>query len=148
MLMHQASLSNTFYRSMTCKCQNNYTDLVVSNAALEWSAVSEPYTSGLARIILSILCHLAAVYFIGVHKFDYNFKKFWKREPPKGIMWPFMMDGQIPTLSRTRYRLNLHKKNDRTNSLIFCTYHVGACIFFNVICISMHDLNFNFPCMI
>ena len=21
-----------------------------------------------------------------VHKFDYNFKKFWKREPPKGIM--------------------------------------------------------------
>ena len=40
--------------------------------------------------------HLAAVYeFIGVHKFDYNFKKFWKREPPQGVMRPFIkMDGQ------------------------------------------------------
>ena len=40
--------------------------------------------------------HLAAVYeFIRVHKFDYDFKKFWKREPPKGIMRPFIkMDGQ------------------------------------------------------
>ena len=40
--------------------------------------------------------HLAAVYeFIRVHKFDYNFKKFWKRKPPKGIMRPFIkMDGQ------------------------------------------------------
>ena len=39
--------------------------------------------------------HLAAVYeFIRVHKFDYDFKKFWKREPPKGIMRPFIkMDG-------------------------------------------------------
>ena len=39
--------------------------------------------------------HLAAVYeFIRVHKFDYNFKKFWKREPSKGIMRPFIkMDG-------------------------------------------------------
>ena len=40
--------------------------------------------------------HLAAVYeFIRARKFDYNFKKFWKREPPKGIMRPFIkMDGQ------------------------------------------------------
>ena len=40
--------------------------------------------------------HLAAVYeFIMVHRFDYNFKKFWKREPPKGIMRPITkMDGQ------------------------------------------------------
>ena len=39
--------------------------------------------------------HLAAVYeFIRVHKFDYNFKKFWKRKQPKGIMRPFIkMDG-------------------------------------------------------
>ena len=30
-----------------------------------------------------------------VHKFDYNFKKFWKREPPQGVMRPFIkMDGQ------------------------------------------------------
>ena len=29
-----------------------------------------------------------------VHKFDYNFKKFWERKPPKGIMRPFIkMDG-------------------------------------------------------
>ena len=27
-------------------------------------------------------------------KFSYDFKKFWKREPPKGIMRPFIkMDG-------------------------------------------------------
>ena len=40
--------------------------------------------------------HLAAVYeFVRVHKFDYDFKKFWKRKPPKGIMRPFIkMDGQ------------------------------------------------------
>ncbi len=31
--------------------------------------------------------HLVAVYeFIRVHKFDYNFKKFQKRNPPKGII--------------------------------------------------------------
>ena len=40
--------------------------------------------------------HLAAVYeFIRVYKFDYNFKRFWKRESPKGIMRPFIkMDDQ------------------------------------------------------
>ena len=61
--------------------------------------------------------HLAAVYeFIKVHKFDYNFKKFWKREPPKGIMRPFIkMDGRNPDIA---YRLNLHKNNDCTNK--FC----------------------------
>ena len=40
------------------------------------------------------LAHLAAVYeFIKIHKFDYDFKKFWNRKPPKGIMRPFIKMG-------------------------------------------------------
>ena len=65
------------------------------------------------------------------------------RQRPERIHAAIHKDGwpaESSTGRRTRYRLNLHKKNDRTNSLIFCTYHVGACIFFNVICTSMHDL--------
>ena len=35
--------------------------------------------------------HMEAVYeFIRIHKFDYDFKKFWNRRPPKGIMRPFI----------------------------------------------------------
>ena len=38
--------------------------------------------------------HLTAVYeFIKIHKFDYDFKKFWNRKPPKGIMRPFIKVG-------------------------------------------------------
>ena len=62
--------------------------------------------------------HLTVVHeFIRVHKFDYNFKKFWKREPPKEILDKYRDDAHLDTILEKERVTSLHglkkKYNDR-----------------------------------